>query len=206
MMEIQLRKRAIRGVKFAALLACGLIAAALMTEPAAGQSGLGSGRVEGTVLDDSGATVAAATVSARSDATGVTTVQTSDPSGHFLFPYLTPGTYHVSIEKSGFKFMELDSVVVTVGTTISLRPQLAVGSTDTRVVVTADLPLVDTTQTSISAVVGQGAIENLPLNGRDFTDFVLLTPGATTDGDLGMVSFNGDFRKLQQLRGRRRQQ
>ena len=121
----------------------------------------------------------------------MTTVQTSDPSGHFLFPYLTPGTYHVSIEKSGFKFMELDSVVVAVGTTISLRPQLAVGSTDTRVVVTADLPLVDTTQTSISSVVGQGAIENLPLNGRDFTDFVLLTPGATTDGEFGMVSFNG---------------
>jgi hypothetical protein len=191
MMEIKLRKRAIRGVKFFALLVCGLIAAALMTEPAAGQSGLGSGRVEGTVLDESGATVAVATVTARSDATGVATVQTSDPSGHFLFPYLTPGTYHVSIEKSGFKFVELDRVVVAVGTTISLRPQLAVGSTDTRVVVTADLPLVDTTQTSISSVVGQGAIENLPLNGRDFTDFVLLTPGATTDGEFGMVSFNG---------------
>lgn len=191
MMEIQLRKRAIRGVKFTALLACGLIAAALMTEPAAGQSGLGSGRVEGTVLDDSGATVGAATVTARSDASGVTTVQTSDPSGHFLFPYLTPGTYHVSIEKSGFKFMQLDGVVVTVGTTISLRPQLAIGSTDTRVVVTADLPLVDTTQTSISSVVGEESIENLPLNGRDFTDFVLLTPGATTDGEFGMVSFNG---------------
>jgi hypothetical protein len=190
-MEIQLRKHAIRGAKLTALLACSLIAAALITEPAAGQSGLGSGRVEGTVLDESGATVAAATVTARSDATGVATVQSSDSSGHFLFPYLTPGTYHVTVEKSGFKFTQLDTVVVAVGTTISLRPQLAVGSTDTKVVVTADLPLVDTTQTSISSVVGQGTIENLPLNGRDFTDFVLLTPGATTDGEFGMVSFNG---------------
>ena len=190
-MEIQLRKRFVRGVRFAALLACSLIAAALMTKPAAGQSGLGSGRVEGTVLDESGATVATATVTARSDATGVATVQTSDPSGHFLFPYLTPATYHVSVEKAGFKLTQMDSVVVAVGTTISLRPQLAVGSTDTKVVVTADPPLVDTTQSSISSVIGQAAIENLPLNGRDFTDFVLLTPGATTDGEFGMVSFNG---------------
>ena len=162
-----------------------------MTGSAAAQSGLGSGRVEGTVTDESGATVAAAMITARGDATGLATVQTSDPSGHFLFPYLTPGTYHVSVEKAGFKITQLGSVVVAVGTTISLRPQLAVGSTATEVVVTADLPLVDTTRSSISAVVGEGTIENLPLNGRDFTDFVLLTPGATTDGEFGMVSFNG---------------
>ena len=190
-MEIQLPKRSILGVKFAALLACSLISAVLMTGSAAAQSGLGSGRVEGTVTDESGATVAAAMITARGDATGLATVQTSDPSGHFLFPYLTPGTYHVSVEKAGFKITQLGSVVVAVGTTISLRPQLAVGSTATEVVVTADLPLVDTTRSSISAVVGEGTIENLPLNGRDFTDFVLLTPGATTDGEFGMVSFNG---------------
>jgi hypothetical protein len=191
MMRRQSRTRLIRRVRFAALLACGLIVAALTTEPVAGQSGLGSGRVEGTVMDESGATVASATVTARSDSTGVAMVQSTDSSGHFLFPYLIPGGYHVSVEKSGFKITQVDSVVVAVGTTITLRPQLAVGSTDTKVVVTADLPLVDTTQSSISSVVGQGVIENLPLNGRDFTDFVLLTPGATTDGDLGMVSFNG---------------
>jgi hypothetical protein len=190
-MEKQVWKRFVQAMKFAALLACGLTAVTLVTEPVAGQSGLGSGRVEGTVMDESGATVAGATITARSDATGLATVQTSDQAGHFLFPYLTPGAYHVSAEKAGFKVTQLDSVVVAVGTTITLRPQLAVGSTDTKVVVTADLPLVDTTQSSVSSVVGQGTIENLPLNGRDFTDFVLLTPGATTDGEFGMVSFNG---------------
>jgi hypothetical protein len=187
-MNIRMRNR---GMRLAALLACSLISGVLLAPGAAGQSGLGSGRIEGTVTDTSGATVTDAMITARGDATGVTTVQASDASGHFLFPYLTPGTYHVSVEKAGFKLTQLDSVVVAVGTTISLRPQLTVGSTDTKVVVTADLPLVDTTQSSISSVVGQGTIENLPLNGRDFTDFVLLTPGATTDGEFGMVSFNG---------------
>src|SRR5579864_1291786 len=190
-MEIQSPNRSILGLRVAALLAWGLISAVLMPRPTAGQSGLGSGRVEGTVTDESGATVAAAMITAHSDATGLTAVQTSDSSGHFIFPYLSPGTYHMSVEKAGFKVTQLDSVVVTVGTTISVRPQLAVGSTDVKVVVTADPPLVDTTRSSISSVVGQGSIENLPLNGRDFTDFVLLTPGATTDGEFGMVSFNG---------------
>jgi hypothetical protein len=85
----------------------------------------------------------------------------------------------------------MDNVVVMVGTTVSLRPQLTIGSENVRVVVSAEMPLIDPTRSSVSSVIGQGAIENLPLNGRDFTDFVLLTPGATTDGEFGMVSFNG---------------
>jgi hypothetical protein len=178
-------------VKFALLVACSMLTMALMAVPAVAQSGLGSGRIDGTVTDESGGTVVTATITARNDATGVTTAQASDPSGHFLFPYLTPGTYRVSVEKAGFTTLQLEHVVVAVGTTISLQPQLTVGSTESKVVVTADLPLVDTTQSSVSSVIGPGTIENLPLNGRDFTDFVLLTPGATTDGEFGMVSFNG---------------
>ena len=173
------------------LLVCGLSALWWITEPAAAQSGLGSGRIEGTVLDSSGATVVGAGVTAQNDSTGVSATQMSDSNGYFLFPYLSPGTYHVSIEKAGFKTTKLANVVVEVGTTVSLRPQLAVGSVDTKVEVSADAPLVDTTRSSVSSVIGQSSIENLPLNGRDFTDFVLLTPGATTDGEFGMVSFNG---------------
>jgi hypothetical protein len=184
-------ERLILFVKILVLLGSCALALGWLSEPAGAQSGLGSGRIEGTVLDPSGASVVGATVTAQSDATGLTTTQTSDSSGHFLFPYLSPGAYHVTIEKAGFKITQFDSVVVGVGTTLSLRPQLAVGSVDMKVVVSAEPPLVDTTRSSISSVIGQGAIENLPLNGRDFTDFVLLTPGATTDGEFGMVSFNG---------------
>jgi Carboxypeptidase regulatory-like domain len=177
--------------RLSVLLVCCLGLSVSMTQPVVAQSGLGSGRIEGTVLDSSEAVVAGAAISAQSDATGLSATQTSDSNGHFLFPYLSPGTYRVTIEKAGFKTTQLANVVVAVGTTVSLRPQLAVGSVDIKVEVSADPPLVDTTRSSISAVIGQASIENLPLNGRDFTDFVLLTPGATTDGEFGMVSFNG---------------
>src|SRR6202030_259470 len=168
------------------------VVAALSTASlASGQSGLGTGRVEGMVLDRSGAVIADASVTALNMASGVSTQQKTDSSGHFLFPYLSPGKYHVTIEKPGFEITQVDNVVVEVGTTVTLHPQLTIGSIASRVTVNADLPLVDTTRSSVSSVIGQGAIENLPLNGRDFTDFVLLTPGATTDGEFGMVSFNG---------------
>ena len=178
-------------IRLSILVVCGLGAIGWMDGPANAQSGLGSGRIEGTVLDSSGAIVADANVMAQNDSTGLSTTQTSDSNGHFLFPYLSPGTYHVTVERAGFNTTKLGNVVVEVGTTVSLRPQLAVGSVDVKVEVNADTPLVDTTRSSVSSVIGQSSIENLPLNGRDFTDFVLLTPGATTDGEFGMVSFNG---------------
>ncbi|MGB8475094.1 MAG: TonB-dependent receptor [Candidatus Acidiferrum sp.] len=191
MMRVSHWKRLGILVRISVLLGCCALMLGGLVEPASAQSGLGSGRVEGTVLDPSGASVVSATVTARSDTTGLNTTQTSDSNGHFLFPYLLPGAYHVTVEKAGFKTTVLDNVLVAVGTTVSLRPQLQIGSVDSKVMVSAETPLVDTTRSSISSVIGQSSIENLPLNGRDFTDFVLLTPGATTDGEFGMVSFNG---------------
>jgi hypothetical protein len=191
LMSARLGNRIVLGARLALMLGCSVICLLSSVKLVGGQSGLGTGRVEGTVVDGSGAAVVDATVTAENAATSVITAQTSDGSGHFLFPYLAPGKYQVRVEKSGFKITQVDNVVVEVGTTVTLRPQLAIGSVASKVMVNADLPLVDTTRSSVSSVIGQGAIENLPLNGRDFTDFVLLTPGATTDGEFGMVSFNG---------------
>src|ERR1700730_7691633 len=190
-MKPQFRNLLVTCVRVGLVFLYGVVAVLCTTSLVAGQSGLGTGRVEGTVLDRSAAAIADASVTALNLATDVSTVQKSDSTGHFLFPYLAPGKYHVTVEKSGFEVTQVDNVVVEVGTTVTLRPQLNIGSVSSNVTVNADLPLVDITRSSVSSVIGQGAIENLPLNGRDFTDFVLLTPGATTDGEFGMVSFNG---------------
>jgi hypothetical protein len=159
--------------------------------PARAQSSAASGRLEGYVADPSGGSVPSATVAVRNTATGESFTQLADDHGHFLFLYLAPAHYDVSIEKSGFAALTIHDVVINVGTTSSLRPQLAVGALETRVTVTAEAPLVDTAQSAIATVVGRQNIDALPLNGRNFTDFALLTPGATSDGDFGMVSFNG---------------
>ena len=155
------------------------------------QSASATGRLEGTVTDSSGAAVPAAGVTVRNQNTGISATLQSGTEGDFTFLYLDPGTYEISIQKAGFNKLVLKDVSVTVGTRAIIHPQLAVGKVETTVSVSAVTPLVDTAESSLGTVVDQQSIESLPLNGRNFTDFALLTPGATTDGDFGMISFNG---------------
>src|SRR5260221_226877 len=155
------------------------------------KSASATGRLEGTVTDSSGAAVPAAGVTVRNQNTGISATLQSGTEGDFTFLYLDPGTYEISIQKAGFNKLVLKDVSVTVGTRAIIHPQLAVGKVETTVSVSAITPLVDTAESSLGTVVDQQSIESLPLNGRNFTDFALLTPGATTDGDFGMISFNG---------------
>jgi hypothetical protein len=147
--------------------------------------------LDGTVFDKTGAPIPGATANLRNQGTGVNFSQSSDESGRFTFLNLEPGSYELTIEKKGFSIAKMQGLTVTVGTTTTVHPQLRVGSFEETVTVTAETPLVDTNQSALSTVVNQREIDSLPLNGRNFTDFVLLTPGVSTDGDFGMISFNG---------------
>jgi len=170
-----------------------LLALVMMLAPTTvhSQSAAATGRLEGTVTDSSGAAVSGAEIAVRNQNTGISTTITSGSEGDFTVLYLEPGTYEISIQKSGFNKLVLKDIAVTVGTRAIIHPQLAVGRIEATITVTATTPLVDTAESSLGTVVGQQSIGSLPLNGRNFTDFALLTPGATTDGDFGMISFNG---------------
>jgi len=92
------------------------------------QSGGGTGRIEGTILDSSSAVVPEAEVTVRSSDTGISAAVRSDKDGHFIVLYLTPGSYSISIKKDGFQTAELRNVTVSVGTTSSIQLRLALGS------------------------------------------------------------------------------
>ena len=172
------------------LFVCALGVLALVSGMMArGQSSSATGRVEGVVTDASAAVVPSVSVMLVNTSTAKSSQEASDSEGRFAFLNVAPGHYDVRLEKSGYNTVQLKDVQVNVGTTTTLKTQLVVGRTETNVTVTAE-SLVDSSQTSLSAVVGSQMIDELPLNGRNFTDFTLLTPGATTDGD-GMVTFNG---------------
>jgi Carboxypeptidase regulatory-like domain len=155
------------------------------------QAAAASGRLEGTVTDPSGAAVAAAEITVRNQNTGIATTVQSSIDGEFSALNLDPGVYEVSIQKPGFGRLMLRDITISVGTRAVIHPQLKIGKLEEAVTVTAQTPLVDTAASSLGTVVDQEKIESLPLNGRNFTDFALLTAGATTDGDFGMISFNG---------------
>ncbi len=159
-----------------------------------GQSGSHSGRLEGSVVDPSGALIPHAEVKLLNEDTGATKTNRADEEGRFVFPALEPGTYQVTISGSGFAQSILSHILVNVGTTANLKGTLSIATVSQETTVTASAVsqiAIDNSTSALSTVVDERAIDVLPLNGRNFVDSVLLTPGSTTDGDFGMVSFNG---------------
>lgn len=149
------------------------------------------GTIEGTVVDASGAAVPAVNLQVTSLTTGASFKTTSDSSGLFTFPVLPTGNYQLQAEKAGFATLKQQPVIVTVGARVSLTLTMQVASQSTNVTVTAQAPIVETTRSAQSSTVGELSVANLPVNGRNFEDFTLLTPGVTYDNRQGDISFAG---------------
>src|SRR5882762_6493699 len=107
-----------------ALLLGAFVVLFLSQSPARAQAGASTGRIEGTVTDSSGAVVPGAQIAAREETTNITATVASEDNGHFIFAYLAPGSYDLSVKKDGFDSTEIQHVEVEVGTTSSVRPQL----------------------------------------------------------------------------------
>jgi Carboxypeptidase regulatory-like domain len=137
----------------------------------------GYGSIVGSVTDDSGATIPTATVTVTQDSTGrVTTVQTSG-QGAYVFPSLTPAEYTISVTSAGFETSQKHGVVLQADQSLTLNVQLAVGAATTSVEVTSAAPSVDTTTGTLSQVIGQETVVDLPLNGRNAATLVTLVAG-----------------------------
>ncbi len=158
-----------------------------------------TGSIEGTVVDSSGGVLPGATVTVTNPATGVTRTTVSDADGLFRVPLLPVGTYKVAVELSGFATTNPPEVPLTLGQTITLRVELGVAAVAENVVVTGVSPIVETSRSQVSSTVSETSIANLPVNGRNFIDFALLTPGVTRDVRTGDISFAGQRGTLNSL-------
>jgi len=155
------------------------------------QSAISTGSISGQVMDPSGGAIVGATVVATNVSTGAVRTGKTNGTGFYSFASVPVGTYTVTIDSAGFKTTRIESVMVEVGQSMSANATLQVGAASETITVTEEIPLIETAQSSVSTVVGQGLIQNLPLSGRRYTDFVLLTPNANADGDFGLVSIGG---------------
>jgi hypothetical protein len=135
-------------------------------------------RLIGTITDATGAVLPNATVMVTNTGTGRTvTVQTSG-SGEYTLNALSAGKYHVEVSATGFK-TETANLTLEVSQVQEISLKLQTGAAATTVDVTADVPLVDTATSSTGEVIQGRQITELPLNGRNFTQLALLTPGVT---------------------------
>jgi len=174
-----------------------LLTILLATSPAWSQGNQGT--IEGILVDQSGAAVPAAKLTAANKATGIKFQTTSDSNGLFTFPTLPVGTYTLEVEHAGFVKLTEKDVALTVGARLNLTLTLAVAGQAQSVVVTSENPIVETTRSQVSSTVNDIAVENLPTNGRNFINFVLLTPGVTLDVRGGDISFAGQRGTLNSL-------
>ena len=169
-----------------------------MARPAFGQ-GASQGSIQGTVTDQSGAAVPGVNLTATNAQTGISFTTTSDAEGLYTFLVVPVGTYTVVAEKSGFAKVTQENTIVTVGARVTLNLSMPLASQKSTVTVSAEAPIVEITKSAVNSTVNERAIADLPTNGRNFINFVLLTPGVTTDNRGGDISFAGQRGTLNSL-------
>ncbi len=172
---------------FYALLAL-LLAACLMAPTAFGQS-LTSGDLTGTVTDPTGAVIANATVTLKSNGTGETRTTTTNSSGLYRFSLLSPGSYTVGVTAQGFSKTESE-YTVNVGQTTVANVKVAVGASTQTVEVTGAPPLVQTDNANLSTNFNSNIIQNQPNGGNDLTYIAQTAPGVTMNTGQGYGNFS----------------
>src|SRR5580698_9601391 len=145
-----------------------------------------AGRVLGTLTDQSGAAVPGATVSITDAQRGIARTVTTDDSGDYAVPDLQPGTYKIHVEAKGFKAAERPNVEIEVASDVRADFALQPGQITEIVTISEEVPLVNTSSSTLGGTLSNKEINDLPLNGRNYENLLQLRPGV-------MRYFGGGF-------------
>lgn len=170
------------------------VAAALLAVSAAVPSyaqTAATGTISGTVTDASGAVVPKAAITVINTDTGASRTLNSNDQGQFNSTFLQPGHYEVIATGSGFGKVDRKNLNLTVGQVLSVDVALPAASATAEVTVTDASPLIDTEKVQVSQTISQQMVSNLPVNGRRYDNFVLLTTNVVPDGNSGLISYRG---------------
>jgi hypothetical protein len=135
-------------------------------------------RLEGAVVDPSGAALAGATVSVKAELTAYTQHATTSSSGEYVFPNLPVGTYQINVTKPGFATYVQNGVVLQVDQAVNLPIHMKLGAVSEQVTVTANASMVTTDSPTLAQVINQKDVAELPLDSRYTQQLVFLVPGA----------------------------
>src|SRR5947207_68185 len=162
-----------------------MLVAAFATSSALAQS---TATVQGTVTDNKGAVIPNATVVVRNRNTSTERTTQTDSDGNYQVAALPVGVYTIEVRVQGFKTQVADSVTLEVAKTIVQNFQMDVGAISEQVLVSSDVPVIETTTTSVGTVINQRTVQEIPLNGRHFVDLGLLIPGSVTPPQNGFLT------------------
>jgi hypothetical protein len=162
-----------------------LVAALLATSTALGQS---TATVQGTVTDAKGAVLPNATVIVRNRSTSTERTTQTDSDGNYQVAALPVGVYTIEVRVQGFKTQVADQVTLEVARTAVQNFQMEIGAISEQVLVSSDVPVIETATTSVGTVINQRTVQEIPLNGRHFVDLGLLIPGSVTPPQNGFLT------------------
>jgi hypothetical protein len=169
-----------------------LFAALLIVSACAfAQSEAGKAAIEGQVLDPTGQTVKAAAVTATETQTGLHRKVESDGEGKFRFSALPVGIYNLEATASGFSTARAEAISLLVGQTRVVSIGLSIASVNSQITVDAGAQIINQADTNNSVVIGENQIRDLPIRGRNFTEFVQLSPGVMQEQNRYGIVYNG---------------
>lgn len=156
----------------------GVVAAGLLVVSGA-LAQVTTGTISGSVTDTTGAVLPGARIIIQNEDTGVSRTVQSDARGHYSAPSLSLGRYRVTLSLEGFQTQVRSGIVLTVGREAVVDLQLSVGAVSQTVEVSGEAPLVQTTESTVSYLTNNTTISEIPLNGRDLSQLILLNPGVS---------------------------
>ncbi|HEY3742569.1 MAG TPA: carboxypeptidase-like regulatory domain-containing protein, partial [Bryobacteraceae bacterium] len=168
-----------------------LIALASLFTGAAFAQTTGAGTITGSISDPSGSAVPGAVVDILNTDTGVARSITTNEAGNYVAQFLQPGPYQVSVSKEGFAKLVRKDLSLQVGQILSVDLGLTLKTTTDTITVEGASSVVDSEKTDVSQTISQNQKDSLPVSGRRWDTFVLMTPNVTTDGTSGLVSYRG---------------
>ncbi len=142
-----------------------------------------TGRIVGNVTDPGGSAIPGAKITLTNDNTGEARVDTSDPNGDFSFPAVPVGNYSVRVEGQGFQSYVQRGIVLQVDQNVSIKAPLTIGELSQTVEVTSGAQSINLVDATVSHVVDQQRVEDLPLNGRDPLQLQYIMPGVSYDNN-----------------------
>ena len=170
-------------------LAVTILIVLLCSQSLFAQVGAAQAQLNGVVRDQTGSVIVKAVVTLRNVDTNHTYTASSNSEGYYIVTNVAPGTYDLTAEAPSFGKHSQKGVVLRVAQTATLDITMKVAAAAEQVVVTTEAPVIEPTRTEVSTVIATEQIQSLPISGRLFTDFALLSPGVTT----GRISLQSTF-------------
>jgi len=149
-----------------------------------------SATITGRITDGTGAVVPGVQIVLGSADRGTDLHATTNQTGIYVFPFVRPGVYNLTVQKQGFRSVDLVGLVANTQAHLEQNFQLSIGATSESTTVNGSVAVMEVS-TGISTTIDQQFVKNMPLNGRDFQALIAMTPGAIRTGGAGLFSFNG---------------